>query len=68
MTMEELKTAFFDQTPVASGGITYKCISALIYRRSKKGLVIQAELLDKCGHSVTIITPERINFVKEKKK
>lgn len=65
MTMEELKTAFFDQTPVASGDITYKCVSALIYRRSKKGLVIQAELLDKCGHSVTIITPDRISFIKE---
>lgn len=65
MTMEELKTAFFNQTPVASGSITYKCVSALIYRRSKKALVVQAELLDKCGHSVTIITPDRISFIKE---
>lgn len=61
MTIDELKEAFRAGTPVVFGDITYKCVSALIYRRGGKGCVIQAELQDKNDNSVTIVEPSRIN-------
>ena len=55
MTNEEAKRALMDRGAVISCGIEYACINAIIYRRSKLGnIFIQAELLDKCGTSVTI--------------
>ncbi len=62
MTREELKRAFNEQCPVIHNGIEYKQISALIYRRNPggRGLIVQAELLDRTGHSVTIAPPDRI--------
>lgn len=60
MTIDELKEAFRAGTPVAFGDITYKCVSALIYRRGGKGFVIQAELQDRNNNSVTIAEPSRI--------
>lgn len=62
MTREELKAAFTEEAPVLSGGIEYQKITALIYRKERggRGLIVQAELLDRGGHSVTIAAPERI--------
>lgn len=62
MTREELKAAFMEEAPVLSGGIEYQKITALIYRKERGGcgLIVQAELLDRGGHSVTIAAPERI--------
>lgn len=62
MTREELKAAFMEEAPVLSGGIEYQKITALIYRKERggRGLNVQAELLDRGGHSVTIAAPERI--------
>lgn len=62
MTREELKAAFMEEAPVLSGGIEYQKITALIYRKERggRGLIVQAELLDRGGHSVTIAVPERI--------
>ncbi len=62
MTREELKAAFMEEAPVLSGGIEYQKITALIYRKERggRGLIVQAELLDRGGHSVTIAAPERI--------
>lgn len=62
MTNEELKEAFLSGQPVESGGIVYSCISAIIYRKDKSGIYVTAELLDKCGHSVSIAEPARIRM------
>lgn len=62
MTREELKAAFFEECPVVHSGIEYQKVSAIIYRKNPKGnsLIVQAELLDRSGHSVTIARPEKI--------
>lgn len=62
MTRDELKAAFMEQCPVIYNGMTYQHISAIIYRRNKpgKGLIVQAELLDRTGRSVTIAAVDRI--------
>jgi len=64
MTGEELKGAFKAGTPVINGGITYKCVSAIIYRRSGNGVIIQAELQDRSGHSITIAEASRVEPAK----
>lgn len=59
MTDDEARAAFMRKTPVAFGGIVYQRITAIIYRLGADGLYMQIELLDKCGHSVTIAPPNR---------
>lgn len=60
MTNAELKDAMMAEEPVICGGIEYKCISALIYRKSESGsgVRVQAELLDKSKNSVSIADPK----------
>lgn len=62
VTREELKAAFDEQCPVVHGGITYQRISALISRRNPGAPrpVLQVELADRNGNSVTIAAPDRI--------
>ena len=62
MTNSEAKAAFKEQCPIRFGGITYQSISALIYRMNQdgSGVVLQIELLDRGGNSVTIAAPDRI--------
>lgn len=62
MTNEELKEALFNQSPVTAGGITYRCVSAIIYRVINKTLTIQVELLDKNNKSVTITKAEDVQW------
>ncbi len=63
MTADEAKKAYYAETPVIHSGIEYERISALIYRKPKGGApYIQLELLDKCGHSVTIAPLERTSI------
>lgn len=64
MSNEELKEALLSEAPVESGGIIYKRVSGIIYRKSAKGgIQIQAELEDRCAHSITIADPTRVNAV-----
>lgn len=64
MSNEELKEALLSEVPVESGGIIYKRVSGIIYRKSEKGgIKIQAELEDRCTHSITIADPTRVNTV-----
>lgn len=68
MTTAEAKEAFFDGCPVLHSSIShrwtkflYAKISALVYRKDKDGgVTLRLELLDRCGHSVTIVTPEKV--------
>lgn len=67
MTVFEAKAAFFDECPVVFDApavkelkLNYAKISALIYRKDSGGVSMSVELLDNCGHSVTIAAPERV--------
>lgn len=60
MTNTELKEAMMAEEPVVCNGIEYKCISAIIYRKNGNGITVQAELLDKTMHSVSIASPHWI--------
>lgn len=63
MNYEELKTAFAIEKPVTYDGVVYKCVSAIIWRKDKTGKrVVRAELQDQKVNSVTIATPDRIEY------
>lgn len=64
VTNEEIKDALYAETPVEYHGIKYRCISAIIYRKGQDTKTdITVELLDKCGHSVTIAPAKDVNSV-----
>ena len=63
MDKEQLKKAFFENVPVTVGGIEYAHISALIYRKHGGRIILQAELMDKGGNSVTIAQPEKVGLI-----
>lgn len=66
MTNEEAKAAFFSRLPVKANDITYKRISAIIYRLDdNNNTIISAELLDKRGNSATIVRLQDIQEVSE---
>lgn len=60
MTGEEIKDALLKKSPVCANGIEYKCVTAVIYREQDKKIVVSGELLDRCGHSVTIVPLDKI--------
>ena len=69
MTSEEIKKAMHSFSPVRYKGIEYKRITAFIYRavpvpmsNNFKG-VLQVELLDRGGNSVTIAEAEKVELV-----
>lgn len=64
MKSEELKKALLEETPVAIDGMTYEKINAIIYRKRKNSIAVFAELLDRCGNSVTIVRAEDVKEVK----
>lgn len=68
MTSEEIKKAMLSFSPVKYKGITYKRISAYIYRvveTSKPNeykTILQVELLDRGGNSVTVVEADKIEL------
>lgn len=68
MTHDELKEALLSRRPVVHtspsiGDITYKCVSAIIYRvNDKNKVVISAELAATCGNSVSIVNPSQVKY------
>lgn len=63
MTNDEVKKAWLNKTPIHSSGIDYTKISALIYRLTENGeMTLSVELLEKCGNSVTIASPQNIKL------
>lgn len=56
MTSEEAKQALYSRAEVVCKGITYKCITGIMYRLDEAGrnILVSAELLDKNKNSVTI--------------
>ena len=68
MTNEEAKQALFEKKPVKYKGVEYSYITGIIYRYDTKGkLIVSAELMDKCGHSVVIAQIKDIDAVNESK-
>lgn len=69
MTSEEIKKAMHEFSPVRYNGIAYRRITAYIYRAietHKKGtfkIILQCELLDYCGNSVTIAEAEKVELI-----
>lgn len=63
MTNDETKKAWLNKQPIIHKGIDYSKISALIYRLTENGeMTLSVELLDKCGNSVTIASPQNIKL------
>jgi hypothetical protein len=66
MTIEQINETALKELPVVYEGITYQCITAIIKRKikpkDKTTWIYQAELLDQCGHSVTIARPNKITL------
>ena len=58
MTEKEVKEAFLTAAPVMYKGREYRPITALIYRRSGKGMFVQAEIHDNvAANTVYIVAP-----------
>lgn len=62
MTNEELRDALLSEHPIICNGIVYSNVSAIIYRKYKDGIRVQAELLDTNLNSVTIARPDKISL------
>lgn len=63
MTIEELKTAFAIEKPVVFNGMTFKYVSAIIWRKNKEGKrIFQAELQDEKANCVVIADPDRVEY------
>ena len=69
MTSEEIKKAMLAFAPVKYNGIEFSRISAYIYRvvetheKGKYKTILQCELLDRSGHSVTIAEAEKVKLI-----
>lgn len=65
MTNEELKQALLDGQPViltlGDGFMAeYEKVTAIVYRAKNGRVLVSAEVLDKCRHSVTYCDPARL--------
>ena len=71
MQKDEYMEAFRLGAPVTHQGIRYRCISAVVCRRminqskpmDAPRIYIELELLDNCGHSVTLANPRDVDVV-----
>lgn len=60
MTNEELKEALMDGKAVEWRGMAYSHVTAIIYRKSETGMLIQVELMDRNNNSVVLARPEEV--------
>ncbi len=60
LSQEQAKELLFNETPVIFNGSEYTKITALIYRKHKKGVYASAEMLDKNMNCVVIAPIEWI--------
>lgn len=63
MSNEELKNALLSGFPVEYNGITYKCVTAIVYRNKGGKIDISAEVLDKNNNSVCYVDPKALKEV-----
>ena len=68
MTNKELRAALYDRRPVlynrrGDDESEYAFVSAIINRKlPDQRLILQAEITDKNGHSVSIVNPRKLRF------
>ena len=67
MTNEELKKALLDGQPVLYKDTDgkeseYKCVSAIVYRKQGRKIVVSVELLDRTGTSVVICDQKKVRL------
>lgn len=63
MTHDEARQAYLDMTPVWYGGIEYRYILARKIQRGRDGKhIMLLELMDKCNHSITVASVERVSL------
>lgn len=65
MTQEQAEKAMDRECEVECKGIVYKRIKSVIITKLNGSRHIQVEMLDKCGHSVTIDAVENVKEAKE---
>lgn len=65
MNNDELKNALFGGLPVVYKGIEYQRVSGILYRVMEGKLWVRAELTDKCGHSIVIADPAKVELKDE---
>ena len=68
MTNEELKHALLTGHPVVFTDTDgreseYERVSAIVYRAKDGEVVVSAEIVDKCGHSLLYCDPKRLKVV-----
>lgn len=71
MQKDEYMEAFRLGAPVTFRGIRYRCISAVVCRRminksqsmDAPRIYMELELLDNCGHSVTLANPREVDVI-----
>lgn len=67
MNSEELKNALLKGSPVEYDGntfkVTFKCVTAIIYRNKGGKIDISAEVLDKNNNSVCYVDPIKLKEV-----
>jgi len=68
MTNEQLKAALLSGCPVEYRGQPYKRVSAIVYRKVNKDIVILAELIDYGNNSLVYVEPHYITEVKNGRK
>ncbi|MFT9055125.1 MAG: hypothetical protein ABF449_00680 [Ethanoligenens sp.] len=68
MSNDELKDALFGGLPVMYKNAAYRRVSGIIYRVVDGKLRVQAELLDQCGHAITIADPAQVELKNEVKR
>ena len=66
MEMVNAVEAFQNEVPVSYNGITFKKISAIIFRKHKGKITQQLELLDKTGHCAVIADASRVQNILQK--
>lgn len=66
MTDKEVKEAFLTASPVMYKGKEYRPITALIYRRTDNGMLVQAEIHDNvAANAVYIVSPRELEPIAE---
>ncbi len=59
MTLQDINKAMMIGSLVVYDGAEYT-VNAIIKRQKRPLFAVEVELLDKCGHSVVIVRPEKI--------
>lgn len=60
MTTDQLKDTMRHRVPIKYRDITYQCVTAITYRMTDHGPIVQVEMLDKNSNSVVLANPAEV--------